>query len=95
MSMMSTYLRMRSAALSRPSQHTRQAPQHVANSNTVCARALLNLAVTFFQSFRCCAEHTICHTLCCVAVLLDLVYAVCEEVDVGFQRLAEVAEMRL
>jgi hypothetical protein len=92
---MGTYLCMRSAVLSRLSQHTCQAPQHITNSNTVCARVLLNLAVAFFQSFCCCAKHAICHTLCCVAVLLDLVHAVCKEVDVWFQRLAELAQMRL
>jgi hypothetical protein len=93
--MMDTYLHMRSAVLSRLSQHTRQTPEHVADSNAVRTRALLNLAVAFLQSFCCGTKHTICHALCCVAVLLDLVYAVCEKVDVGFQRLTELAEMQL
>lgn len=89
--MMSTYLHMRSAVLSRLSQHTCQAPQHVADSKAVCTRAFLDLAVAFFQSFRCRAKHTIGHALCCVAVLFDLVYTVCEEVYIWFQRLTELA----
>lgn len=93
--MMSTYFHLRPIMLSRLSQHTRQAPQHITDSNAVCARAFFNLAVAFFQPLRCCAEYAICHALCCVAVLLDLVYAVCEEVDVRFERLAEFTEMQL
>lgn len=81
--------------LSRPSQHTCQASQHITNPNAICARAFFNLAVAFFQPFRCCAEYAICHALCCVTVLLNLMYAVCEEVDVRFEGLAEFTEMQL
>lgn len=36
---------LRTIMLSRLSKHTRQAPQHITNPDTICARALLDLAV--------------------------------------------------
>ena len=81
--------------LSRLSQDTRQSSQHITDADAVCASSFLNLAVAFLQSLRCCSKHAVCDAFRCFAVLLDLVYAVCEEVDVGFERLAEFAEVRL
>ena len=95
MSMMSTSLDPRSVLLSRLPQHARQSSQDIAHANAACAGSFLDFAVALFQSFGRCAEHAICDPFGCVAVLLHLVYAVCEKVDARLERLTEFVEMRL
>lgn len=76
-------------------QHTSETPQYIADANTLGARALFGLFVSFFQPLCRRAQHALGHTLCRLSVLLDFVDAVCEEIDVGFERVGERSEVRL
>jgi hypothetical protein len=84
-----------STSLSRIPQHTRQTTQHIAHTKSVRPSPFLRFSISLFQSLSCGAEHAVCHPFCRAAVLLDLVHAVCEEVDVRLERLGELGEMGL
>ena len=76
-------------------QNACQAPQHVSNANSLRTSSCLRVTVPLVQPLASCAEDAVCHALSCAAVLFDLMNAVCEEVDVWFQGLAELREVRL
>lgn len=82
-------------SFSRLSQNTSQPSQHIANANPVCARTFLDFSIAVLEALCGCAENAVCDALSRVAVLLDLVHAVCEEVDVGFEGLAEFQQVRM
>lgn len=74
-------------------KHPCQSTEYIANANPLRANSLLDFPIALFQPLACCAEYTICDALGRVAILFNFMYAVCEEIDVRFERLAEVCEM--
>lgn len=79
--------------LSRLAQHASQPPKNVTYADAIGACSLLDYAVALFQPLGRGAENAIRNALGGVAVLFDFVDAVCEEIDVWFEGMAECGEM--
>lgn len=76
-------------------QYTRQPSQHITHANALRPYTRLGLSVPLFQALCRRAQHAVCHALGRLAVLFDFVDAVCEDVDVGFERVGERGQVRL
>lgn len=77
------------------SQHTSETPQYITDADALGPRSLFCLSISFFQPLCCGAQYALCHSLGRLSVLLNFVDAVCEEIDVGFERVGERSEVRL
>jgi hypothetical protein len=70
-------------------QHACQTSQYISDSNAFRPHACFHFSISLIQAFARRTQDPICHPLCSIAVLLNLVHAVCKKVYIWFERLAQ------